>query len=271
MAEIRRLRESDVPQAYELSTIAGWNQTKADWKRLLNLDPDGCFCVEQDGQVVTTTTAVRHGGDLVWIGMVLTRPEYRGRGLARRLMVHALEWLESQDVSRSMLDATEMGQPLYEKLGFVSDYPVERWFRRASDEKPDDSAMGAFDVKDWVKLDSAAFGADRSRLLDLMDGGSGFAIENQGYALGRPGRIASYFGPCVAVDVDVARSLLVKFLAGLRGEAVIWDLIPASPGIVHLARAFGFDPMRHMVRMRRGGEYVPPSPRIVAMAGLEFG
>ena len=270
MGQIRRIRESDLAQVYELSAVAGWNQTKADWKRFLTLDADGCFCMEEDGRVVSTTTAMRYGPDLAWIGMVLTLPEYRGRGLAKRLMTHTLEWLDSVRVSRVMLDATEMGQPLYEKLGFVPDYPVERWLRRATDQVPSGAAIQPFTVKDWKKVDREAFGADRSGLLDLL-GGSGLAIAGHGFALGRPGRIATYFGPSIADDVDIARSLLTSFLSTAKNEAVMWDLLPANSQLLRLARAFGFDPMRYMVRMRRGGEYTPPSPGIVALAGLEYG
>lgn len=271
MADIRRLRESDLSQAHQLSTTAGWNQTRSDWKRLLNFDPDGCFCIEEDGQVLTTTTAIRYGTQLAWIGMVLTLPEHRGRGLAKRLMTHALTWLDSNGVTRAMLDATEMGQPLYEKLGFIADYPVERWLRRAPAQRAPESTMQPFVLRQWKDTDREAFGADRSLLLDLMSENLSFAMVGQGYALGRAGRIATYFGPSIAADVDVARSLLVSFLAAAQPEPVMWDLIPANAEIVRLARAFGFEPMRHMVRMRRGGEYTPPSPRIVALAGLEYG
>lgn len=270
MADIRKLRESDLASAYELSTIAGWNQTKADWRRLLTLDPDGCFGIEEEGRIVSTTTAMRYGSDLAWIGMVLTLPPYRGRGFARGLMAHTLQWLDSQGVTRTMLDATEMGQPLYETLGFVPDYPIERWMRRPSAQKPPETTMQPFAPGEWAKADSAAFGADRSRLLDLLSG-QGLAMIGQGYALGRPGRIASYFGPTVAIDVDVARTLLMSSLATAHGLAVMWDLIPANPEMGRLARAFGFDPMRYLTRMRRGGEYTPPSPRVVALAGLEYG
>lgn len=49
---------------------------------------------------------------------VVTTPEYRRRGLARRVTQAALQWLEEQGIQRVALHATEMGQPLYESLGF---------------------------------------------------------------------------------------------------------------------------------------------------------
>ena len=40
---IRTLRAEDTAAAHALGTREGWNQTAADWSRLLQLDPDGCF------------------------------------------------------------------------------------------------------------------------------------------------------------------------------------------------------------------------------------
>ena len=52
---------ADVPQGMRLKELAGWNQTEADLHRFLQLQPDGCFVAEVDGQVVGTVTAVIFG------------------------------------------------------------------------------------------------------------------------------------------------------------------------------------------------------------------
>src|ERR1700680_1423721 len=92
----RLLKAGDVPQAMRLKDAAGWNQTAEDWRLLMELSPDGCFGIEGDGELASTTTAVCYGADLAWIGMVLTAAEYRGRGFARMLMRHALHYIESR-------------------------------------------------------------------------------------------------------------------------------------------------------------------------------
>ena len=86
-----------------------------DWRNLLALAPDGCFGIDCDGELRATTTAVCFGRELAWIGMVLTQQEYQRRGLARRLMEHALQHLRNHSVAWIKLDATELGVPLYEK------------------------------------------------------------------------------------------------------------------------------------------------------------
>src|SRR5262252_8097309 len=127
--QLRTLNSGDVEAAVELSSLAGWNQTAEDWRMLMDLAPDGCFAVEADGQLISTTTIVCYGNRLAWIGMVLTRPEYRGRGYARQLLAHALDYADIRGVQTVKLDATEFGQPLYAKFGFFAEQTVERWVR----------------------------------------------------------------------------------------------------------------------------------------------
>src|SRR5438477_11726728 len=108
MNEVRLLSAADIPAGMRLKEAAGWNQTAADWQRVLALEPDGCFAIESDGQVRATTTAVCFGEELAWVGMVLTDAQYRGRGFARMLMEHTLTYLRGKRVAWVKLDATDM-------------------------------------------------------------------------------------------------------------------------------------------------------------------
>src|SRR5262249_1736529 len=123
-------------RAVPLSDAAGWNQTKQDWHRLGALEPEGCFGVEVDGGIVATTTVTCYGRSLAWIGMVVTRPDYRRMGFARRLMTHALDYCERRGIDWIKLDATDFGRPLYAALGFRDECILERWARPGSGTTP---------------------------------------------------------------------------------------------------------------------------------------
>jgi hypothetical protein len=59
--DLKPLGLADVPDALALSTAEGWNQNAADWQRMFDLEPEGCFGVREDGRLVgtvTTTTGV---------------------------------------------------------------------------------------------------------------------------------------------------------------------------------------------------------------------
>jgi GNAT superfamily N-acetyltransferase len=49
---------------------------------------------------------------------VYTEPEFRHRGIARRIMVTILGWLEEQGFPSVSLHASDEGRHLYEELGF---------------------------------------------------------------------------------------------------------------------------------------------------------
>ncbi|HND56795.1 MAG TPA: GNAT family N-acetyltransferase, partial [Pirellulaceae bacterium] len=123
---VRRLTTADVPFGLALSTAANWNQLEADWRRVVTLEPYGCFVASLDGRDVGTVSAVVFDS-VAWIGLMLVDPSVRRRGVGRALMEHALAWLEQRQVATVRLDATPLGQPLYEQLGFTVDYLLDRF------------------------------------------------------------------------------------------------------------------------------------------------
>lgn len=271
---IRRLVEADLPDAMALVRAAGWNQIEEDWRNLLALEPEGCFALESGGKVVSTATAVRHGGGLAWIGMVLTDPAHRGRGHARRLMERALEYLDEQGVPWSKLDATAMGHHLYATLGYVDEGAAERWRRDPSLGACGREASLAYEP--MPELDLAAFGADRSRLLDYLRRYDAASVPGAGFAFGRPGNSAAYFGPCVCRLADAARVLLERYLAAHSHEPVYWDILPANREALRLAEEYGFERQRILTRMGRSARSgTAPLGKndqyVFALAGFEYG
>jgi GNAT superfamily N-acetyltransferase len=255
-----------------LKEAAGWNQTEADWLALMRLAPETCFGLESGGTVVATTTAIQYERKLAWIGMVLTHPDHRRRGFGHRLVEHALAELAARHVAWIKLDATEMGAGIYRELCFEDETAIERWSRPA----------GGFDAKGkvhppgWSSFDRSAFGADRTALLAELAPLGAASIEGEAHAMGRPGSNAAYFGPCVSRSPEAARELLVWFLARYGSGPAYWDLLPANTEAVQLARAFGFGPLRRLVRMvRRGEPGAPPlehnDRQVFAIAGFEYG
>ncbi len=266
----RVLTPSDLEAALKLSTAAGWNQAPEDWLRVMRLAPEGCFGIDADGSLAATATVVCYGADLAWIGMVLTDPAMRGRGFARRLMEHAIAGVS---VSWIKLDATDMGLPLYRKLGFVDECAIERWAVEAApgclDAHPSGPADGRTSSDDQALLDDrAALGADRSALFAIL--------EEEGHLSGRPGARAAYFGPCASATLEGAMARLCPFLDQNKGKPVYWDLFPDNRNAAGLAAEFGFKPVRRLTRMVRPGIENPKTlasdPSLIyAIAGFEYG
>lgn len=128
--EMRRMTRADIPGGMRLKDLAGWNQTSADWARFLEAGEEGCFAVELDGAVRGTAATIDYQGRFAWVGMVLVDPEYRGRGIGTKLLERCVEYLDAIRIPCIKLDATPLGKPIYEKLGFVTEYEIERWILR---------------------------------------------------------------------------------------------------------------------------------------------
>ncbi len=271
---IRQMRPEDIGSAMRLKQAAQWNQTEQDWVNVMALEPEGCWVWEQDGQVVGTTTAVCYGQELAWIGMVLVLPDCRGKGVGRGLMEHALAWLEQRGVRQVKLDATDMGRPLYEKLGFREEQPMERW-AAGSGQWP--VASGQYGQPRRLEvMDRECFGVDRTALYECLLAafpGQGAWKPGKGFCLGRPGSHAYYLGPCQAVDAGVAGELIRAAMLQARAAAYFWDLFPAVGPAVDLARGLGFERKRTLWRMAlRPQAGLPGRPeRVFGVAGFEYG
>jgi GNAT superfamily N-acetyltransferase len=275
--KIRPLTFDDIGAMSRLRDVAGWNQTEQDLRRLLKLEPEGCFAACLDGQVVGTTTTTTYGTDLAWIGMVLVDPDYRRRGIATALTERALAYLRSRGVRTIKLDATPAGRPVYERLGFEPDGRLERWAGEARGEVVDTLTA---DWQDVAPMDRLVFGADRGNLMrtTLADSAKplflrlGEKSNVAGYAVGRPGVRAGYIGPVVADSIETVRALLPPVFAGFQGQPIYVDIDAEFPGAIELMREFGFTPQRELLRMRFGPAIrLARSPRVFAIAGPEVG
>jgi GNAT superfamily N-acetyltransferase len=271
-AAIVPLDAAHAPVAAALSRAEGWNHTEADWARLVALEPAGCFAIEHVGALIATATVVTYGRMLAWIGMVLVDPSHRGLGLGRRLMERALAFAEDRGIAWIKLDATEMGRPLYQALGFEDEQPIVRW-ERAPAPFQYRAAVRPFSLDAALALDG--FGADRRALLANLAADGESASLDGGFAFGRPGRRAWFFGPCVATSAEIARTLAARCAARHAEEAVVWDILPSHLEAQRLARSLGFEPGRDLVRMARRGRDAAPlaidDARNFGAAGFEYG
>jgi GNAT superfamily N-acetyltransferase len=276
----------DLVAADRLRDQAGWNQAPGDWQRLLDWQPAGCFvAADVDGNVDGTVTTTPFAGAVrsAWVGMVLVEQSVRRQGLGRALLSHAVDWLEQNNVGILGLDATPVGNTLYDQTGFTDLYTLQRQHAVVPDvvSPPGATPLGSDDIARIGELDSAAFfGFDRKLILgDLrLAHPLGCWLKEvpngrvDGYVLSRPGARAWYVGPLVARDADTAEILLRAALAPLAGQPAILDTVDPNPRASALASKYGFEPRRRFIRMTRG----TPAPAsrtdwYFAMAGPEIG
>lgn len=57
-------------------------------------------------------------GKTAYIGNMYTLPGFRGQGIALTILTYLVDEVKSRQCQRILLNATDMGRPLYEKCGF---------------------------------------------------------------------------------------------------------------------------------------------------------
>jgi predicted N-acetyltransferase YhbS len=277
--KVDRLREDDVEAALSLSGSEGWNQSRADWRRLLHLQPDGCFAARRDARLVATVTTVAYGRELAWIGMMMVDRALRGQGIGRALMRIALNHLRVRGIQTVKLDATPAGRPLYESLGFIAEAELERWQGGVRREGLTGTAASDLDCAELEMFDRGTFGADRSRLLRrLVAEACGPPVVAReaggikGYALARQGLTGNYVGPIMANEKEIAVRLLNSTLARFCGAQICLDVVATGPLGQSAATAHGLASVRKLTRMAYGeAGSAAVGHAVCASAGPEYG
>jgi predicted N-acetyltransferase YhbS len=279
MTHIRLLTAADIPLGMRLKQQAGWNQTEQDWARFLGLEPEGCFVAEWEGAAVGTTATCTFG-PVAWVAMVLVDAGYRGRGIGKALMAHALAFLDRRGVQSVRLDATPLGQPIYEKLGFRAEYPLARYEGTlpASPPQPPPAALEEPErVEELIERDRAATGTDRGRFLRRLHAERPGAVRVvrragrvEGFLMARPGAHAWQLGPCIA-SAAAGPLLVADALARYAGERVFLDIPLENAEPARLAAGRGLTVQRYLLRMCRGPRVAEEVASLWASSGPELG
>jgi GNAT superfamily N-acetyltransferase len=284
MIRIRPMTAEDLPLGMRLKSQAGWNQTPADWRRFLTLREEGCLVAELDG-VAAGTAVVTPFRAVAWISMVLVEKSVRGRGVGRALMVRAVQVAEGLDASSIRLDATPLGRPLYESLGFVPQQELTRFVGMAppgGDPSPAwTPRVRVADTEDFaaiLALDHSVTRTQRGTFLASLFSEEPAAVrvveqdgQIDGYLAIRRGTDALQFGPCIAGTNEAGSALLADALSRHAGSRVYWDLPSSHSAAVERARSAGLSPQRQFLRMCRGEAVSDDVAKLWASSGPEFG
>lgn len=273
---IDRLTTDHVDAATQISTSVGWNQTEADWRRLLELFPTTCFGGWVDDSLVATSTLATYDDRVGWIGMVLVDDQYRHRGYGSSIFETALETGQSAGLETIGLDATDAGRNIYEGYDFESLGGIDRWRGSLSSSSP--SGVPEFDDPTAVaSFDERRSGVDRTTLLaHLLDSAETIGFRStadgktDGYLILRPGRTCPQLGPVVADSASVF-SRLLGAVARRVDDTVVVDAL-RKEWITDVLRAAGLDCSRRLHRMtHQGQEPGLAGEGIVAATGFEWG
>jgi ribosomal protein S18 acetylase RimI-like enzyme len=278
---IHPLADTDLDSAAVI--LASAFQRTGNWANELyfykSIQPDGYFGAYQDdtlaGMVGTTIYST-----LGYVGMMGVHQDFQRRGIGLALMQHLLNWLDEKNIPQVQLDASEVGQPMYEKLGFVAQERVFVLQRQAGSPLPElpkqVERIQPSDLAALAEMDAKIFGADRRRVFSaLLETYPGRAFKSHD----AQGRITGYLftqerriGPWVMLEPGNDETLLQAALS-LSFSGSISAIVPeTSPMALKLLQRYGFEKMRVNRHMVRGAvQSTGQRTKVFAQASLSIG
>ena len=268
--EIRNLVIEDIPEADGLMNLAFSlpGNRQAEMRRYLTMQPDGFLTLREGGELTAMVGAVDYG-TFAWIGLMAVKPERQRQGLGNLLMRQLLAWLDGRGCPMARLDASDAGEGLYRKFGFVDAGQALVFLKLDHDRtKPvqfEDSAgiqlMQAADLTEVVELDEHIAGARRENLLSIYRGDF---PERSFVARSPSGKISGYLvaqrqkiGPWGCADPAAAAGLLQAALS-LPYEDAPRVIVPVeNEHARQVLLQAGFTEGKAHLHMRRGGDRLP--------------
>jgi len=117
MPKIRQLLESEIPQLQNISP-EDWH---LDIPRLFSFHFGHSYfypvAAEVDGKIAGCGICMIHG-DIGWLGTIIVLPEYRRQGIGQAITKNLMEYCRRKGCTSHLLTASEMGEPIYKRLGF---------------------------------------------------------------------------------------------------------------------------------------------------------
>jgi ribosomal protein S18 acetylase RimI-like enzyme len=258
--EIHAISETDLNTADAILQAAF--QRPGSWLKELGiiyqLQPAGAFLAHERESTAGVVFSLMYP-DYAYIGPLGVRPDFRRQGIGSLLMERVLEWLDWQGVRRVSLDASPIGQSIYEKLGFSPFDRVNIYQRPGgvpASQPPSEAEQLSLQNLDLITAtDTQAFGTDRSKLLGALleiYPQRGFFLKDargniKGYLIAQERSI----GPWVAKKKIDAELLLKAAMSLSFGNRPVTIIVPEeNSGAAALLQNAGFEKvraLRHMV------------------------
>ena len=267
-------------EALVLSAAAGWNQSGDDWNVMLQ-HGTGVGRRTSGGRLVASIVSLPYG-DVVWLSMLLTLPEFRGVGIGTQLFVSALQTVR-ESARIAALDATPLGLPIYQQHGFAPLMILRRMelqtARRASATA--DAAgiqpVAPDRVESIADLDTTVVGLNRGWLIRALSQQSNNTMltdtdDAGSFLLLRHGRIACQLGPVYAGSTATAVRLTKAAMVAAAGRPLFVDVLTEQTDYLDWLASIGFREQRIFTRMAKAQPALQGRrDMLFAITGPEFG
>jgi GNAT superfamily N-acetyltransferase len=245
---LRRIKEEELPLFR--------NFAPPDWN--INLENiyrthfhqngyEGFIALSGDEPAGTGMILFHHG--VAWLGAIIVDEKYRNKGLGTTITKHLIERSENLGAESVILIASEIGYPLYAKLGFETELNYLVYKTENALEGIPDKVISPVEERDYnqiLAMDKQVTSEERSeRIISFLKTGFKYSADKiRGYYLPDFGR-----GLVVAMDKSAGTALLNLKLIREKQPVVLPET--NKEGIEFLESS-GFKQTKKMPRMFLG-------------------
>ncbi|WP_082246044.1 GNAT family N-acetyltransferase [Bacillus gaemokensis] len=283
MMTIERIEEKDIPYLINLSESVGWDYSSEEIRTIFQ---SGIVYggKNKQGEIIASAAIILYGEKLASIGMVIVNPQYKGKGIGRKITEACIRSVSEK--TPIMLIATEEGKPLYEKLGFqvvshVLKYICNQYSVSKEYDRTENHIFVEYDEVDLcriVKLDEGAFGVNRSNFIKkrieqcqqcVVVKDKGNYIVGYGMSVQTPeNRIV---GPIVAPNDNIAIEVVHHLIKGYNGRLRI-DVPEGNDAFMKVLETTGFQRVNQPpIMMKNGDQLLKRNGELYGIAAQIFG
>ncbi|SHO55990.1 GNAT family N-acetyltransferase [Vibrio quintilis] len=258
----RPMNEKDIAEAHAMTQALHWPHTRQDWQQIVSVGHS--LVMESGGQIIGTACLVPQGR-YASVGLIVISDDFQGRGLGRQIMNDIISYAEPG--TDLYLTATEMGKPLYQKIGFA-EYAVIEQYQNVVEKQnltllsPQANAvvreMNSGEEPILKQMMDASAGMDRNAIGDLVLKTSArtLVIEDDGqitgFAVCRDFGRGVCIGPVIAHSSANALALISHHLMQCDQQFVRLDIVNQYGDIGEQLVSWGLNKVDTVSQMVKG-------------------
>jgi ribosomal protein S18 acetylase RimI-like enzyme len=277
-----KLNKHDLEVLVSWAKGEGWNPGKHDFEVFWQTDPNGFYGFFIDNQLIAGGALVSYQAQYGFMGLFIVRPDYRGKGIGRKLWYLRRDLLQSRLAPNATIgmDGVLQMQPFYEQGGFKMAHGDKRYecYGKTCSVHHNISELQEVDREQIKNYDRECFGYTRDIFLKYwlalpMSHQFKYAQNNEilGFAVIREVDQGFKIGPLFADNYEIARELYKACLNQAQGQPVYLDVPTINQDAIKLVTEFDAECMFECARMYFGGVPNIPIHKVFGITTLELG
>ena len=276
---IRTMRSSDMGFVLNATNEMQWAYSRVEIERVISLS-NGVSYVWEDEELRGFITSLIYSSTAI-IGHLFVTAGYRGIGIGKSLLEHALSVLDSSGVESVIVFSTEDGSGLYEQMGFSKGPKVVSYGMNVTgplSRLPGAESVLPEDLDEIAAFDERIFGDSRINLMERLYAEHPDLCRKivndgtiDGYIFARRTPLGGDIGPWICGAPD-ASHLLSSVMSSFECSRVDIGYFEDNPWIKPLIDSHAQVKNFNVRLMTRGlPRYTGDRTKVFGIAGFELG